>query len=49
MKQNNIGLVVFHSIAAAFYVPFVKIFTSAKMVLEMHGFREEEELLYGGI
>lgn len=49
VRQNNIDVVVFHSIAAAFYMPFIKIFTSAKMVLEMHGFREEEELLYGGI
>jgi len=49
VRQNDIDVVVFHSIAAAFYMPFVKMFTSAKMVLEMHGFREEEELLYGGI
>lgn len=49
VRQNNIDVVVFHSIAAAFYMPFIKMFTSAKMVLEMHGFREEEELLYGGI
>lgn len=49
VRQHNIDVVVFHSIAAAFYMPFIKMFTSAKMVLEMHGFREEEELLYGGI
>lgn len=49
IKQHDIDVVIFHSVAASFYLPFVKFGTRARMVLEMHGFREEEELLYGGI
>lgn len=47
VKREHIDIVVFHSVAAAFYLPFIKVLTRAKLVLEMHGFREEEEFLYG--
>ena len=46
VHEHGIDVVVFHSVAAAFYLPFIKLFTSARLVLEMHGFREEEEFLY---
>ncbi len=47
VKEHHIDIVVFHSVAAAFYLPFIKLLTNAKLVLEMHGFREEEGFLYG--
>lgn len=47
VRREHIDIVVFHSVAAAFYLPFIKLLTPAKLVLEMHGFREEEEFLYG--
>ncbi len=49
VRQQHVDVIVFHSVAAAFYVPFIVPFTRAKIVLEMHGFREEEEFLYGRI
>ncbi len=49
VRKEKIDMVIFHSVAAAFYLPFIKYGTHALMVLEMHGFREEEELLYGYI
>ncbi len=49
-EKNNINVLIFHSVAAAFYLPFLKLLMPRKkFVLEMHGFREEESLLYGSI
>lgn len=49
VRRNQIDVVVFHSVAASFYLLPIKILTSAKVVLEMHGFREEENFLYDGL
>lgn len=49
VRKQCIDVVIFHSVAAAFYLPFVSFGTRTRTVLEMHGFREEEELLYGRI
>ncbi len=50
VKKHDIEVLIVHSLSAAFYMPFLRVFLPKhKMVLEMHGFREEEEFLYGAI
>ncbi len=49
IKSKNIDIVLGHTISSAYYLLPIKIFTRARVVLEMHGFLEEEEYLYGNI
>ncbi len=49
INKNHIQVVVGHTVSALWYLLPIKIFTSAKVVLEMHGFIEEEEYLYKNI
>jgi glycosyltransferase involved in cell wall biosynthesis len=49
-RDNGIELMIFHTISAGYYMPFVAGFNpSVKRVLEMHGFSEEEGKLYGDL
>ncbi len=50
IKENNIEVVVFHTIAAAYFLlPLLLLSRKYKRVLEMHGFFEEEARLYNDI
>ena len=50
IKNNNIDVVVFHTISSAYYlIPLFFLHRSYKRVLEMHGFFEEEAKLYNDI
>jgi len=48
-KENNIDIIIGHTMSAGYYLGPLKFLTRAKIVLEMHGFIEEEAYLYGGI
>jgi len=47
IKKNDINVVIGHTMGTYYYLLPIKFFTKAKIVLEMHGFLEEEEKLYG--
>ncbi|OGH61122.1 MAG: hypothetical protein A2848_02270 [Candidatus Magasanikbacteria bacterium RIFCSPHIGHO2_01_FULL_50_8] len=49
IKKNNIDVVIGHTAATAYYLLPIIFFTRAKVLLEMHGFIEEEARLYGSI
>ncbi len=50
IKENNIETVVFHTVAAAYFLlPLLLLSRNYKRVLEMHGFFEEEARLYNDI
>lgn len=49
VREKNIDIVLGHTIATGYYLLPVVFFTRAKIVLEMHGFIEEEAKLYGTI
>lgn len=50
IKEKDIEVVVFHTIAAAYYLlPLLLLSRKYKRVLEMHGFFEEEARLYDDI
>jgi len=46
IRQERIDVVVGHTMATWYYLLVIRVFTSAKIVLEMHGFIEEERILY---
>lgn len=49
VKDNNIDVVVGHTISTSYFLLPIKIFTKAKLVLEMHGFIEEEAREYNSM
>jgi len=49
IKNHDIDIVIGHTMATFYYLWPLKLLTSAKIVLEMHGFIEEEARLYGAI
>jgi len=49
VKKNNIDVVVGHTISTSYYLLPIKIFTNVKLVLEMHGFIEEEAREYNSM
>lgn len=49
IRSGKIDVVMGHTIATAYYLLPVVLFSKAKVMLEMHGFIEEESLLYGSI
>jgi len=49
VRKEKIDVVMGHTISSYIYLIPLRLFTSAKIVLEMHGFQEEEALLYGNI
>jgi len=49
VRKEKIDVVIGHTISSYIYLTPLRLFTSAKIVLEMHGFQEEEALLYGSI
>lgn len=49
IKKNKIKVVIGHTMTSWFYLAAIKFTTRAKIVLEMHGFIEEEALEYGRI
>jgi glycosyltransferase involved in cell wall biosynthesis len=50
VKTNNIDVLIFHTLSAAYFLLPLKILNPRKkFVLEMHGFNEEEERLYSDI
>lgn len=49
IKKNNIDIVIGHTINSYKLLVLIKFLTSAKIVLEMHGFIEEESKLAGTI
>lgn len=49
INKNKVDIVIGHTMAAGYYLLPLRFLTRAKIVLEMHGFIEEELLLYGGI
>lgn len=50
IKRNKIDIVVFHTIAAGYFLlPLLILGGKYKRVLEMHGFFEEEAVLYNDI
>lgn len=49
VKANDIDVVVGHTISTSYYLLPIKIFTKAKIVLDMHGSIEEEAREYNSI
>lgn len=49
INSKKIDVVLGHTISSVYYLLPIKMFTHAKVVLEMHGFLEEEEYFYGNI
>lgn len=49
IKENDIDVVIGHTMGAYYYLFPIRLFTKVKVVLEMHGFIEEESRMYGGI
>lgn len=49
VRKNNIQIIIGHTIASAYYLIALRLFTKCKIVLEMHGFAEEESKEYGEI
>ncbi len=49
VKEKHIDLVMGHTMATWYYLLLVKLFTRAKIALEMHGFIEVEAHFYGSI
>lgn len=49
VRQEKIDVVIGHTMATWHHLLFLKFFSSAKIVLEMHGFLEEESKLYDDI
>lgn len=49
VRKHDVDLVIGHTLSSWFLLLAVKLFTRAKIMLEMHGFPEEEALLYGDI
>lgn len=49
VKDNKIAVVVGHTVATSYYLIPLKFLTGVKIVLEMHGFGEEESREYGDI
>jgi len=49
VKENDIDIVMGHTMATYYYLFFIKFFTKAKIVLEMQGYIEEEAKFYGDI
>ena len=49
IKKLNIDIVIGHTITSYLYLLPIRFFTNVKIVLEMHGFMEEEEKMYGNI
>jgi glycosyltransferase involved in cell wall biosynthesis len=48
-RQNNVDVILGHTMATYYYLWPLKFLTRAKIVLEMQGYIEEEAKLYGGI
>jgi glycosyltransferase involved in cell wall biosynthesis len=49
VRSECIDLVIGHTLSSWFLLVAVRFFTRAKIMLEMHGFPEEESKIYGGI
>lgn len=49
IRRHHIDLVIAHTFSSWYHIIAVRLFTSARVMLEMHGFPEEEALLYGDI
>ncbi len=49
VREKDISVVMGHTMATWYYLTFLKIFTRAKIALEMHGFIEVEARFYGSI
>ncbi len=49
VRNHNVDIVIGHTMATFYYLWPIKFFTKAKIVLEMHGFVEEEARLYKDI
>lgn len=49
VHKERIQCVIGHTMATWYYLVFLKIFSRAKLVLEMHGFIEREAYFYGSI
>lgn len=49
VRGHDIDIVIGHTMATFYYLWPIKLFTKAKIVLEMHGFIEEEARLYKDI
>jgi glycosyltransferase involved in cell wall biosynthesis len=49
VKKYRIEVLIGHTIASAYYLIPLKYLCRAKIMLEMHGFIEEEEYLYGSM
>lgn len=47
VRKNNVDVVIGHTLGAAYYLVPLRFLTRAKIVLEMHGFNEEEAREYG--
>lgn len=49
IRKERIDIVIGHTLSSWFLLCAVRLFTGAKIMLEMHGFPEEEAKLYGSI
>jgi glycosyltransferase involved in cell wall biosynthesis len=49
VKRNKIKVFIGHTHSAKFLIIALRLFTSAKVVWEMHGFSEEQKILYGSL
>jgi glycosyltransferase involved in cell wall biosynthesis len=49
VKTQKTDIIISHTTSAAYYLFLLKPFIKAKLVLEVHGFIDEEALLYGQI
>lgn len=49
VNKNKIDIVIGHTLATSYYLLPLRFLTRAKIVLEMHGFNEEESREYGDI
>jgi glycosyltransferase involved in cell wall biosynthesis len=48
VQKEGIDIIIGHTMATWYYLLYLKLFTPAKIVLEMHGFIEEEALFCEG-
>lgn len=49
VRERDVRIVLGHTMSAWYYLLVLKLFTRAKIVLEMHGFLEVEARFYGSI